>query len=101
MDRDADRPRLVSNRTGDGLSDPPGGIGAELVPPLILEFVHRLHEADVAFLNQVQKLQPAVGVFFGDADDQPQVRFDQFRLPPLHLLLSQVEVTDDFLDLIG
>src|SRR5262249_1942752 len=40
----------------------------------------RLHEADVPLLNQVEKLQSAVGVLLGDRDDEPEVRLDELRL---------------------
>src|SRR6185437_8029536 len=36
--------------------------------------------ADVPFLDQVKELQPAVGVLFGDRDDQAQVGFNEFAL---------------------
>jgi len=39
---------------------------------------HGLHQADVTFLNQVQKLQPAIGVFFGNGNDEAEVGLDQF-----------------------
>src|SRR6266496_5753054 len=43
VDRDADGAGLVGDGAGDGLADPPGGVGRELVPALVLELVHRLH----------------------------------------------------------
>src|SRR5690606_7142064 len=70
---DADRTRLVSDRSRDGLPDPPGAVRAELVAALVLELVDRLHQADVAFLNQVEELQPAVCILLGDRDHEPQV----------------------------
>ena len=71
--RDADRARLVGDRTRDRLPDPPRRISRELEPAAVLELVHRLHQADVALLDQVQELQPAVGVLLGDRDHQAQV----------------------------
>src|SRR5918993_200910 len=53
VDRDADRARLVGDGPRDRLPDPPRGIRRELVAAAILELVDRLHQADVAFLNQV------------------------------------------------
>src|SRR5215472_9426534 len=41
--RDADRARLVVDRAGDSLPDPPGGVGRELVTAPVFEFVDRLH----------------------------------------------------------
>src|SRR5438067_483827 len=58
----------------DRLPDPPGGIGRELVAAAVLELIDRLHQADIAFLDQVEELQAAVGVFLGDRDDEAQVR---------------------------
>jgi hypothetical protein len=75
--RDADGAGLVGDGAGDGLANPPGGVGGKLVAAAPFELVHGLHQADVAFLDQVQELQAAVGVFLGDGDDQAQVRFDQ------------------------
>src|SRR6202521_1809643 len=76
--RNTDGACLVGDRARDGLADPPCRVRRTLVPPAPLELVHRLHQADVAFLNQVEKLQSAVGIFFGDRNDQPKVGFDQF-----------------------
>src|SRR5262245_45609715 len=72
---DADGARLVGDRARDRLPDPPRGVGREFVAAAILEFVDRLHQADIAFLDQVEELQAAVGVFLGDGDDEAQVRF--------------------------
>ena len=55
MHRDADGARLVGDRAGDGLADPPRGVGRELVAAAVFELVHRLHQADVAFLDQVEE----------------------------------------------
>ena len=71
---------LVGDGAGDGLANPPGGVGGEFVAAAPLKFVDGLHQADVAFLNQVQELQAAVGVFLGDGNHQAQVGFDQFLL---------------------
>ena len=78
--RDADGASLVRDGAGDGLTDPPGGVGGELVAALVLELVHGLHEADVAFLDEVQELEAAVGVLLGDADHEAQVGADELLL---------------------
>ena len=72
--------RLIGDGPGDRLTDPPGGIGRELVAALVLELVHRLHQPDVAFLNQVEELEAAVGVLLGDRYDQAQVRLGELAL---------------------
>src|SRR5262245_18922921 len=66
VNRDTDRSGLVSDCSGNGLTDPPGGVSRELVAPAILEFVNRLHEANVALLDQVKKLKTTVSVFLGN-----------------------------------
>src|SRR5712692_585129 len=50
---DADRSRLVSEGTGDGLPDPPVGVGGELEPLVIVELLDRTDQAYVALLDQI------------------------------------------------
>src|ERR1039458_1763135 len=78
--RDTNRTRLIGNRAGNRLPNPPRGIRRKLVAPAVFEFVDGLHQADVAFLNQVEELQSAVGVFFGNRNHQTQVGLNQFTL---------------------
>ena len=85
VDRDADRPRLVGERAGDRLADPPGRVGRELEAPAVVELLRRADQAQGPLLDQVEEGQALVAVVLGDRDDQAQVRLD-------HLLLG-VEVT--------
>ena len=78
MHRNTDGTRLIRNRSRDGLPDPPRGIGRELVTAAILELVDRLHQANVAFLNQIEKLKPPVGVLLGDRNHETQVSLYHF-----------------------
>ena len=87
--RDADGARLIGDGAGDGLADPPRGVGGELVAALVLELVHRLHQADVALLDQVEELQAAVRVLLRDGDHEAQVRLHQLGLGPLRLALAR------------
>src|SRR5262249_24694998 len=84
----ADGARLVGGRARDRLPDPPRGIGRELVTAAILEFVDRLHQADIAFLDQIEELQAAVGVFLGDGDDEAQVCLHHLLLGLSRLALA-------------
>ena len=52
----------------------------EFVAAAPLELFRSPHQADVAFLNQVEELQAAVGVFFCDGNDETEVGFDEFLL---------------------
>ncbi len=98
--RNTDGARLIGDRTGDGLANPPGGIGGELVAAAIFELVHRLHQADVAFLDQVQELQPAIGVLLGDRNHQAQVGLDHLLFRATSLGLANRHLAVDFLDVI-
>ena len=91
VDRDADRPRLVGERAGDRLADPPGRVGRELEALAVVELLRRADEAERALLDQVEERQALVAVVLGDRDDEAQVRLD-------HLLL-RVEVAA--LDALG
>ena len=58
VDRDADRAGLVGDGAGDRLTDPPCGVGGELVALLVVELLDRADEADVALLDQVLEDMP-------------------------------------------
>ena len=108
MHRDTDRPGLIRDGAGDGLPDPPGGICREFVSLCPVEFIDRADKAGVAFLNQVQNVQAAAGIFLCDGDHQTQVRLGElvlrFLIPlgdalgQLHLFLSGKEL--DLADLL-
>src|SRR5215467_9462033 len=51
-----DGARLILKRAADRLPNPPSGVGRELETTSIFELVDGLHQADVAFLDQVEKL---------------------------------------------
>ena len=76
--RDADGAGLVGNGAGDGLADPPGGVGGKFIAAAVLEFFDGFHQAHVAFLDEIKEGQAAVGVFFGDGNDEAKVGFDHF-----------------------
>ena len=100
MYRDTDSSCLVSNRPGDRLSDPPGRVGRELVAAAVLKLIHRFHQADVAFLNQVKELKTPVGVLFGDRDDKTQVCLDHFFFGAAGFGFADVHPLADILDLM-
>ena len=85
MHRDADGAGLVSDRPGDGLTDPPCGVSGELVPLGVVELLHRLDQAQVALLDQVQELHPPAHIPLGNGDHQAQVGLCQPLLGPLAL----------------
>ena len=86
MHRNSDRAGLVRNGAGDGLTDPPGCVGAEFEAFFIIEFFDRLDQPEITLLDQIQQTHPAADVTFGDTDDESQVglrellfRFDVSR----------------------
>src|SRR5438445_633743 len=99
VDGDADRARLVGDRACDRLADPPGGIGRELVPAAVLELIDRLHQTDIAFLDQVEELQAAVGVWLGDRDDEAQVRLHHLFLGLTRLAFALLHHLHDLAEL--
>ena len=80
MHRDTDGSRLIGNGSGDRLTDPPCGIGGEFIAFGIVKFFHRLNQAQVSFLNQIQEQHPSSHISFGNADHQTQVGFCQTLL---------------------
>ena len=78
--RDADGAGLVGHGAGDGLADPPGGVGGELVALGVVELLDGADEAEVALLDQVEERHAAAGVALRDADHQAQVRLQQVVL---------------------
>ncbi len=80
MHRNTDGARLVSDRAGNRLTNPPGCVGGEFITTTVFEFIYRFHQTDVAFLNQIEELQTTVGVFFSDGNNQTQVGLNHFFL---------------------
>ncbi|CNT65822.1 Uncharacterised protein [Salmonella enterica subsp. enterica serovar Bovismorbificans] len=70
MHRNTDSARLIGDRAGDRLTNPPGSVGGELVAATVFELIYRFHQTDVAFLNQIKELQATVGVFLSDRNNQ-------------------------------
>ncbi|CRM93575.1 hypothetical protein [Pseudomonas sp. 22 E 5] len=97
--RNTDGAGLVGDRASDRLTDPPGGISRELVAATVFEFIHSLHQADIAFLDQIEELQATVGVLLGNGDHQTQVRFNHLFLRAAGLGLTDRHATVDVLDL--
>ncbi|OIQ76287.1 hypothetical protein GALL_420370 [mine drainage metagenome] len=100
MHRDADGARLVGDGAGDGLANPPGGVGGKLVAAAIFELVHRLHQADVALLDQIQELQATVGVLLGDGNHQAQIGLDHLSLGAARTRLTRGHLLVDFLEFL-
>jgi len=93
--READGARLVGNGSGDCLANPPRGVGGKLVAAAVVELIHSLHQADVALLDQVEELKPAVGVLLGHRHHKAQVGFDELVFGPCNRFnLNQLQTTN-------
>src|SRR5439155_6455999 len=88
--READGASLIGNGAADCLANPPRRIGRKFVAAAVFELIHCLHEADVALLDQIEELKPAVGILLGDGNHEAQVGFDElvFSLLRIHLALN-------------
>src|SRR6185369_7242148 len=80
VDRDADRARLVGERTGDRLADPPRRVGRELEALAVVELLRRADQTERALLDEVEERESLVPVVLRDGDDEPQVRLDHLLL---------------------
>ena len=80
MHRDADGAGLIGHGAGDGLADPPGRVGGELIALGVVELLDRADQAQVALLDQVQERHAAAGVALGQGDHEAQVGFQQVVL---------------------
>src|SRR5262249_61017813 len=79
---------LIGDSPGDGLADPPRRIGREFVATAIVELVHGLHQANIAFLDQVQELQAPIRMSLGNRDDKPKIGFDKVALRILRVYIA-------------
>jgi hypothetical protein len=80
VDRQANRPALVGERTRDRLADPPCRVGRKLEAELVVELLDRPDETQVALLNEVEKRHTGLRVIPCDRHHEPEVRLDQAPL---------------------
>ena len=91
MDRDADRPCLVGNGTGNRLTDPPCGVGTEFKAFIIIELFNCFDQAQIPFLDQIQEQHAAAHIPFGNAYHQTQVRLRQAAFCLIPLLFNRFQ----------
>ena len=80
VDGDADGTRLIGDGAGDGLTDPPGSVGGELIALGVVELLHGLDQAQIALLDQVQEQHTAAHIALGDGHHQTQIGLGQLLL---------------------
>ena len=91
VDRQPDRAALIGDRAGDRLANPPGRVGGEFEAALVVELVGRLHQADVAFLDEIEEGKTAADVLLGNRDDESEIGADQMSAGELAVELVGVE----------
>ena len=81
---------LICNRAADCLANPPRRISRKFVATAILEFIDRFHQANIAFLDEVKKVKPAIGIFLCDRNHQSQIGLNHLVLCliGIHLTLN-------------
>jgi hypothetical protein len=87
VDGKPDRAALVGQRARDGLANPPGRVGGELVAELPVELLDGTDQAEVALLDQVEQWNAGLRVVARDRHDQAQVALDQ---PLLRDLVARI-----------
>src|SRR5690606_3456424 len=89
------RAALVRERAADRVPDPPRGVGREAIAARVIEALDGLHEADVAFLDQVDERKATAVVAPRDRNDEAEVRLHELVLDvfaPARSLRDRVEV---------
>ena len=84
---------LIDNRSFDILPDPPGRIGAEAKPALIVEFFDCLDKPKIALFDDIGEGEASMHIPLTDTDDQTEIRLDHLlaRLfVPRHDPLAQL-----------
>ena len=80
MNRNPNGAGLIGDSARNCLTNPPGGISRKFVTTTPLKLVHAFHQAKIALLNQVEKLESAVLILLGNGNHQAQIGFSQFVL---------------------
>ena len=80
MHRQTNGPAVIGNRAPDRLPNPPRGICGELEAAPELKPVDRLHQTDVAFLDQIEERESASEVALRNRHDETQVPLDELAL---------------------
>ena len=85
---------LVGQRPADRMANPPARVGAESVTTVVVETLHRLHQADVPLLNEVDEREPASVVAAGNRHHQTKVRGDETILRSLLRTLGPTDAIE-------
>ncbi len=78
MGWNANRFGLFIDGTANGLLDPVSAVSGETEAFGGIKFIDGMHQAQIAFFNDVEKVQAGPVILLGNGDDQTQIAFDQF-----------------------
>ncbi len=90
--RKPDGATCVGDAAGDRLADPPRCIRRELESLAPVELLDGVHEAQVAFLDEIQKWQAGRLVLLGDRHDEAEVRLHELSLRPCSVALDLAQL---------
>ena len=96
--RDADRARLVGDRPGDRLADPPGRVRRELVALAVVELLDGADQPERALLDQVEERESAAEVALRDRHDEAEVGLGHL---PLRLHVAALDALREVDLLVG
>src|SRR5262245_8395617 len=88
MAQQPDRTILLADGAADSLTDPPININDKAQPTTRLELVHRTHQPQIPFLDQVEKRHTTVAKARRHMNDETQVRLH-------HLCFSLIKLSLD------
>ena len=82
---------MVGQGSGNSLTNPPGGISAELEATGKVKALHSLHQADIALLNQIQEGQAPTHKALSNAGHKAQIGLGQPVLGVLALPFNMAQ----------
>src|SRR5947209_7642723 len=95
--------RMRSTRSSRGVSEASTRVVVsrrlDWIAASIFELIDRLHQADIAFLDEVEELQAAVGVLLRDRDHETEVGFHHLLLGLTGLALALLHGVHDLAEL--
>ena len=80
MDREANGAAGVGDAAGDGLTNPPRGVGGELESFAPVELFDGMHESQVAFLDEVEQGKTRSLVLLGNRHHEAKVGLHELTL---------------------
>ena len=90
VDRNANSARLVGNRTGNRLANPPGGIGTKLKTLVWVKLLHRPQQPGMPFLDEIEKIKATTAIPLGNTYHQAHISLGHFVFGALIALFDAI-----------